>query len=72
MPRTHILLHVVGDARLGEALEHARVCVARAGAGGQRLGDLQARIDLHETSLFLVVRPTDAGARPVWAGLAAT
>ncbi len=41
----HVLLHVIGDAGLGEALEHARVGVPGPGAGGKRLGDVKLRID---------------------------
>ena len=43
----HVLLHVVGDACLGEAFEHARVGVPRPGAGGKGLRDVKLRINRH-------------------------
>ncbi len=45
-----VLLHVVGHAGLGEALEHARVRVSGTGAGGKSFGNFQARINFHLTS----------------------
>ena len=43
----HVLLHVIGDAGLGEALEHTRIGVPRPWAGGKRLGDVKLRINRH-------------------------
>ena len=42
-----VFLHVVGDARLGEAFQHARVRVPWARTGGQRLWDFEGWIDFH-------------------------
>ena len=39
----NVLLHVVGDASLGEAFEHAGIGVPRPGAGGKRLRDFKRR-----------------------------
>ena len=43
----NVLLHVIGDAGLGEALQHARIGVPRPWAGGKRLGDVKLRINRH-------------------------
>ena len=43
----HVLLHVIGDAGLGEAFEHARVGVPRPWAGGKGFRDVKLRINRH-------------------------
>ena len=45
----HVFLHVVGDAGLGEALQHPRVGISRSGTGGERLWDIKLRIGRHGT-----------------------
>ena len=46
----NVLLHVVGDACLGKAFEHARVGVPRPGTGGESFRDFKRRIYRHGIS----------------------